>query len=192
VPTAENVPLVVPDPLNPRFSYGGGKIISELIALNYGRKHFERVTVFRPHNVYGPNMGFEHVIPQFAMRMTKLSAEQPQGVIDFPIQGDGSETRSFAFVDDAIDGIVRVMEHGEHLGIYHIGTDVETSIADLAKETAKCFGREIRILPGELTQGSTRRRCPDISKIRSLGYTPRVPLAEGLARTVEWYRTAKR
>ena len=72
VPTAEDVPLSVPNPLNPRYSYGGGKIISELIALNYGQKHFKRVTVFRPHNVYGPNMGREHVVPQFVLRLRKL------------------------------------------------------------------------------------------------------------------------
>jgi len=55
-------------------------------------KHFKRVTVFRPHNVYGPNMGFEHVVPQFAMRLRELAGKQPSGTIDFPIQGDGSET----------------------------------------------------------------------------------------------------
>ena len=66
VPTDEHAPLIVPDPTNPRYSYGGGKIISELMALNYGRKYFERVLIFRPHNVYGPDMGWEHVVPQFA------------------------------------------------------------------------------------------------------------------------------
>ena len=62
VPTDESAPLSIPDVLNPRYSYGGGKIISELLALNYGRRHFERVVVFRPHNVYGPDMGREHVL----------------------------------------------------------------------------------------------------------------------------------
>ena len=57
VPTSENVPLIVPDLLNPRYSYGGGKLISELLAINYGRSHFERVVIFRPHNVFGPDMG---------------------------------------------------------------------------------------------------------------------------------------
>src|SRR5262249_3999737 len=58
----ESAPLVVPDPHNPRLSYGAGKIISEMMVINYGRKHFERVLIFRPHNVYGPDMGFDHVI----------------------------------------------------------------------------------------------------------------------------------
>ena len=55
----------MPDPLNSRFSYGAGKIISEFMAINYGRKFFERVLIFRPHNVYGPDMGFEHVLRNF-------------------------------------------------------------------------------------------------------------------------------
>ena len=64
IPTPEDVPLVIPDIHNPRYSYGGGKIISELLAINYGRKDFERVVTVRPHNVFGPDMGWEHVIPQ--------------------------------------------------------------------------------------------------------------------------------
>ena len=85
-----------------------------------------------------------------------------------------------------------VLERGEHLGIYHIGTDVETTIARLAEQVAGCFGRSIRIIPGKIQQGSTLRRCPDIAKLRGLGYEPRVALKEGLARTVEWYRTLDR
>jgi nucleoside-diphosphate-sugar epimerase len=189
VPTSENVPLVVPDPLNPRFSYGGGKIISELLALNYGRKHFQRVTVFRPHNVYGPAMGFEHVIPQFAMRMKKLIEQQPTGPIDFPIQGTGDETRAFCYIDDAVDGILYVLDRGEHMGIYHVGTDVETKVSDLAREVARCFGREIRIVQGEIQPGSTLRRCPDITKLRKLGFNPPVSLQDGLKKTVDWYGT---
>ncbi|MGA8366187.1 MAG: NAD-dependent epimerase/dehydratase family protein [Candidatus Acidiferrales bacterium] len=186
IPTPEDVPLSVPDALNPRYSYGGGKIISELMLLNYGRKHLDRAIIFRPHNVYGPDMGREHVIPQFAMRMAAFAAEP--GVIDFPIQGTGRETRAFVYITDLIDGVMRVLERGEHLGIYHIGTDVETTVADLAQEVARCFGREIRVVPGELRPGGPLRRCPDITRMRALGYQPRVPLAEGLAATVDWYR----
>ncbi len=186
IPTPENVPLSVPDVLNPRYSYGGGKIISELMLINYGRKHFDRAVIFRPHNAYGPEMGWEHVIPQFAMRMAELAAKP--GVVDFPIQGTGRETRAFVYISDLIDGVMRVLDRGEHLGIYHIGTDVETTIADLAHAVARCFGREIRLVPGELRPGGPLRRCPDISRMRALGYQPRVPLAEGLAATVDWYR----
>jgi nucleoside-diphosphate-sugar epimerase len=186
IPTSENVPLSVPDVLNPRYSYGGGKIISELMLINYGRKHFDRAVIFRPHNAYGPEMGWEHVIPQFAMRMAELAAKP--GVVDFPIQGTGRETRAFVYISDLIDGVMRVIDRGEHLGIYHVGTDVETTVADLAQEVARCFGREIRVVPGELRPGGPLRRCPDISRLRALGYQPRVPLAEGLTATVDWYR----
>ena len=136
IPTDESVPLVVPDPHNPRFSYGGGKIISELMAINFGRKHFERVLIFRPHNVYGPDMGFEHVIPQFALRLHRTAAEFPTGPLPFPLQGNGAETRSFCHVDDLVAGVMVMREHGEHLGIYHVGTSEEVSIAELARRIA--------------------------------------------------------
>src|SRR5439155_22519347 len=175
-----------PDPLNPRFSYGGGKIISELLSLNYGRKYFDRAVVFRPHNVYGPDMGREHVIPQFVLRMKELAASA-QGPLQFPIQGNGKETRAFLFIDDFVAGLLAIMQRGQHLGIYHIGTEVETSIETLARAVARQVGLEIEIIPGPLTPGSTARRCPDIGKLKSLGFTPKVSLEEGLARTVPWY-----
>src|SRR6266853_2563397 len=186
VPTDETVALSIPDPLNPRYSYGGVKIISELLALNYGRKKMRRVVIFRPHNVYGPDMGWEHVIPQFALRMHEL-CKRTQGVVTFPIQGAGNETRSFIFIDDMIVGLLKLIEKGEHLGIYHIGTEDETTIKELAEEVARCFDREIQIAPGPLKAGGTLRRCPNVKKIRALGYAPTVSLKQGLAATVPWY-----
>jgi len=187
VPTDETVPLSVPDVLNPRYSYGGGKVACELMAINYGRTHFDRVTIFRPHNVYGPDMGSEHVIPQFALRMRALCAET-EGTVRLPIQGTGEETRAFVYIDDLADGVLRVLAAGRHLGIYHIGTEEEVTIAHLAREVGRCFGREVEIVPSELMLGGTPRRCPDISKMRALGYSPRIALREGLAATVPWYR----
>ena len=186
-PTDETAPLVVPDPLNPRFSYGGGKIISELMAINYGRKALERVLIFRPHNVYGPDMGLEHVIPQFCRRLNDAARARPSGRIPFEIQGDGSQTRSFCHVDDLVDGVMIMRERGEHLGIYHIGTAEEVTIAELARRIAAHAGREIELIPGPAPAGGTQRRCPDIAKLGALGYAPRVPLAKGLPPTVDWY-----
>jgi nucleoside-diphosphate-sugar epimerase len=187
VPTDESAPLVIPDPLNPRLSYAAGKIISEMLAINHGRKHFERVLIFRPHNVYGPDMGFDHVIPQFAMRLNRLGRERAEGALPFPIQGSGKETRSFCHVDDLVAGVMVMRERGEHLGIYHIGTAEEVAIADLAHRMARMIGREIVLEPSAVAQGSTPRRCPDISKLRALGYEPRVTLAAGLPPTLKWY-----
>ncbi len=187
IPTDETVPLVVPDLLNPRFSYGGGKIISELLAVNYGRKHFDHMLICRPHNVYGPDMGREHVIPQFVLRIKEIGERQPAGVLDFAIQGSGEETRSFIYIDDFVRGLLRIMETGDRLGIYHVGTEREISIRDLAHLVAATCDREIRIVPGELLAGSTPRRCPDVRKLRNLGFEPEVRLEEGVRRTAAWY-----
>ena len=187
VPTAEDAPLSIPDPRNPRYSYAGGKIISELLALNYGRKYFERVVVFRPHNVYGADMGWEHVLPQFALRLHDLEQSQ-ENPLPFPIQGTGQETRAFVYIDDFTDGLVRVIDRGEHLGIYHIGTTEEITIAEAARIVAGAFGRSIRIVPGAAALGGTQRRCPDITKLKALGYQPRVMAAAGIPLLAEWYR----
>lgn len=186
IPTNENVPLSVPDPLNPRYSYGGGKIISELLAINYGRRHFDRVVIFRPHNVYGPDMGSEHVIPQLTARAVTLAATTT-GSVRLPIQGDGSEMRSFIHIDDATEGIIHVIDRGAHLGIYHIGTEDEITIAGLAMEIGRCLGRDVEVVPSDRPAGAAVRRCPDIAKLRALGFIPQVSLAEGLRGTVAWY-----
>jgi nucleoside-diphosphate-sugar epimerase len=188
VPTDEGVPLMIPDVLNPRLSYGAGKIISEMMAINYGRKHFERVLIFRPHNVYGPDMGFDHVIPEFVVRLKRAIASRAEGgAVPFPIQGSGAETRSFCHVDDLVAGVMIMRERGEHLGIYHVGTTEEITIADLARRIARTAGRQIALEPSQVRAGSTARRCPDISKLAALGYRPRVPLDQGLPPVLRWY-----
>jgi nucleoside-diphosphate-sugar epimerase len=186
IPTDETVALSIPDCLNPRYSYAGGKIISELMAINFGRRHFERVTIVRPHNVYGPDMGSEHVIPQFVRRMKALQSHRGEP-IPFPIQGTGQQTRSFVFVDDFIDGLMLVLERGEHLGVYHIGTLEEVRIETLAGLVAEYYGRPIQIVPGPASDGGATRRCPDITKMTSLGYRPRFSLQGALPRVIEWY-----
>ncbi len=188
IPTDETAPLTIPDPLNPRYSYGGGKMISELMAINFGRKYFERVLIFRPHNVYGPDMGWEHVIPQLALRFDAAAKAQPSGTLRFEIQGTGKDTRSFCYIDDLVAGIAVMLEKGSHLGIYHIGTTEEVTIAELARRIAGIAGREVELVSGKSAPGGTARRCPDISKLAGLGYKPRVPLNDGLKPTLDWYR----
>lgn len=187
VPTPEEVALTVPDPTNPRYSYGGGKIICELLALHYGRSFLDRVLIFRPHNVYGPDMGWEHVLPQFVLRMRDLCAAQPDGRIRFQIQGSGEETRAFIHIDDFTDGLAVIMERGEHRGIYHLGSSEEISIAAVAQEVGSCFQREVEIVPGPLQPGSPVRRCPDITKLARLGFRPRIAFRDGLPGVAQWY-----
>lgn len=191
-PTDETVPLTIPDPLNPRFSYSAGKILGEMMVLHAGAGGPGRVAVVRPHNVYGPDMGGEHVIPQFVLRMRRC-VRGASGRVPFPIEGTGEETRAFLWVDDFIDGWMAVMERGEHRGIYHVGTSEEIAIAELARQVAAYFGATIEIVPGTRREGSPPRRCPDIARARALGFAPRMAFAEGLRRTAEWYdRNAER
>lgn len=188
IPTDESVGLSIPDPMNPRYSYAAAKMISEILTINYGRKRLPRAVIFRPHNVFGPDMGWEHVIPEFALRMKKAAGLNPSGTVDFHILGTGRETRSFIYIDDFIKGLRLVMARGDHLGIYHIGSQNEISIRQVAEAVGRCFGRSIRVISsGAAPKGGAPRRCPDIRKIRALGFKPEYSFAEGLKRTVEWY-----
>ena len=144
IPTPETERLIVPDPFNPRYSYGGGKIMWELLTINFGRKYLDKAIIYRPHNVYGPDMGWEHVLPQFAIRMNKLVQETAEGVINFPIQGSGKETRAFVYIDDFIDGVITLVKKGKHLNIYNIGTMDEISIKNVAVMVGKIFNKRIK------------------------------------------------
>ncbi len=186
IPSDEMVPLSIPDPMNPRYSYAAGKIISEMMAINFGRRHFERVIIFRPHNVYGPDMGWEHVVPQFVLRMRELCREATDPN-RFPIQGTGKETRAFVFIDDFIEGLMLVVARGEHLGIYHIGTMEELAIEEVARLVAEYFGRRIEVVPSAPAKGGTPRRCPDIAKLAALGYQPKYAFRQGLPIVAKWY-----
>jgi len=183
VPTDETVPMVIPDSLNPRYSYGGSKLISELIAFNYGKDVFRQVQVFRPHNVYGPDMGWKHVIPQLIGKARAAAAAHEA----LEIQGDGTETRAFCYVDDIVDGIVTMHAAGGNREVYHIGSMEEVSIRDLVARIIAGLGLALEVRPGPAMEGGTPRRCPDIGKMRAIGYEPKVTLDEGLRRTIAWY-----
>jgi len=157
------------------------------MTINYGRKHFDRAMIFRPHNVYGPAMGWEHVIPQFVTRMKELCSNTKERKIKFTIQGSGKETRAFVFIDDFIDGLMIMLEKGGHLDIYHIGTMEEISISRVAIEVGRYFGRQVIVIPSKRAKGSAPRRCPDITKLGKLGYKPKVFFSEGLKITAKWY-----
>ena len=193
VPTPEDTALTVPDPLNPRYSYGGGKIASELAALAWQRAGvLDRVVIARPHNIYGPDMGREHVIPEFCIRMNKLITELPpeSGPVPFRIQGTGQETRSFCWIGDCTDQLALLLDPGTPAGIYHAGTMNEITISQVARLVAESYDRQVKVEPGTLPQGSPPRRLPDLAKITRLGggrMTAR-PFADGLRETVAWYR----
>lgn len=172
----ETIPLVIPDEFNPRYSYSAGKIISEMMAIHCGL--FDRLLIVRPFNVYGPGMSEGHVIPDMIAQLKSLNGKNPA---PFAILGNGAETRSFCYIDDLVAGVMLVREYGQHNGIYNIGTTDEISIGSLAHKLAGLAGRQITLQEAnQLREGDAPRRRPDISKIESLGYRPRVDLETGL------------
>ena len=187
IPTPEEIPLVIPDVTNARYSYGGGKIFCELWASTMCRNDFDKMVVFRPHNVYGPNMGFEHVVPEIICRAYSLARSRGTGSI--AIQGDGRQTRAFIYIDDFVDGVQALIEKGRSMETYNIGTMDEISIGELASkvETLFALGDAGPSPSLGVPCGSTIRRCPDITKISELGFNPVTSLDEGLRKTVEWY-----
>ena len=183
VPTKEDdVILKIPDIYNPRYSYGGGKILTELFGIHYGKKYFKKLIIFRPHNVYGEDMGLEHVIPQLIIKAKNLHKNK-----NFYIKGSGNEIRSFIHIDDFINAFNLLVEKGKHLQIYNIGTSDKIKIKVLANLILKLMNRKANIKKSPIAYGGTKVRCPDISKIKKLGFYPKVSLNEGLKKTMAWY-----
>src|SRR3989338_7445768 len=182
LPTPENVPLVIADTYNPRWSYGGQKLIGELFFIHYSKAYNFRMSIVRPHNFYGPRAGYEHVVPQMTARIGR--SEDP-----FIMYGS-DETRSFCYIDDAVEAIQTVM--GSKVtdgGTYHIGTNVETSMQELAEELfAIAKWHPSKSEERKAPAGSVKRRLPDVSKIKhDTGWEAKVGLTDGLTRTYEWY-----
>jgi len=183
IPTDEHEPLRIPNIFNPRYSYGGGKILTELMGIHYGKKYFKKLIIFRPHNVYGPNMGYDHVIPEFINRFIKMKKKDNK----FEIKGSGNETRSFIFIDDFVRAFDLILKKGKHLNIYNIGTDEEIKIKHLALKISKFFNKKIILRRKNIAKGSTKRRCPNILKITKLGFRQKCNLNLGLHKTIDWY-----
>ena len=132
-------------------------------------------------------MGFGHVIPQLIEKIFKASDRLKRTEAEIEIFGDGSATRAFCHIDDAVDGIVVAARSEEDPGIYHLGVETESTILELVAYLGAAMGVSVVPIGGDAPKGETSRRCPDISKLRGLGYAPSVSLRDGVARTVPWY-----
>lgn len=175
IPTPESIPMIVPDLENPRYSYGLGKIVQEFYGY-HAMKNLKRFVIFRPHNIYGPNMGNLHVVPQL-IKKCKIAIDSGG---DLEIEGDGTQTRSFCFIDDFVAAFEIIFELGKHRNVYNIGTLEEVSIIDLAKQISNLMGFRGGIKTSSGPTGGTSRRLPDISKIVNLGFDRKVSLESGL------------
>lgn len=182
VPTPESIPLAIEDIGHPRFTYAVTKMLGESGFLNYSRKCGFEATIVRYHNVFGPRMGFKHVIPHLVQRF--LDGENP-----FKVYGH-DQTRAFCYITDAVEGTVMAMESERSNGeIYHIGTMEEITIEELIKTTGDFFGFDGEYVNAPTYPGSVARRCPDITKaFEQLGFEPKVNWKEGLRETLAWYK----
>jgi nucleoside-diphosphate-sugar epimerase len=178
-PTPEAVPLVVPDPFNPRYSYGLGKIVQEFMSI-HADTFLNRLAIFRPHNIYGPDMGFQHVIPELC---SKIMTEDGDQVV---LKGDGSQSRSFCHISDFVQGFNLLLNAEFERETFNLGTREEVTISHLAGVIASSLGRQIKFSTSVAPTGETNRRVPDISKIEKLGFSQVTKLQTGVSEYCEW------
>jgi len=170
------------DPTGIRSTYEEGKRFAESLIMLYVRKYKLNATIARVFNVYGPGMAPSEtrVIPRMIIQAIK---DEP-----IPVQGDGSQTRTFCYVDDMVKGVILLMEKGRSGEVYNLGSDQEITMMDLAtqiKKTTRTTARVSRILRPSHDHNS---RHPDLAKITKLGWKQTVDLEEGLQRTIQYFR----
>jgi len=181
LPTPESTPLAISPLDHPRTSYMLSKIYGEALVHQAGLPF----TIVRPHNFYGPRMGLAHVVPQLLQRIHD-SADGDELVV-YSVE----HRRTFCFIDDAIEYLVRLTASPDAAGgTFNIGVQSpEVTIGELAELLCGVVGRDLLAVPGETTPGSPPRRCPDMATtIGVTGHQPAVSLEEGVARTYRWYR----
>ncbi len=171
------------NPIGPRSCYDEGKRVAESLIMNYHLAHDIDIRIVRIFNTYGPRMD-----PNDGRVVSNFINQALRGE-PLTIYGDGSQTRSFCYVDDLVRGFIKFMEQDEHIGPINMGNPVENTMHELAdavlKATSAECGKDFRPLPKD----DPKRRCPDITRARTLlGWEPQVDLATGLKHTVDYYR----
>lgn len=172
------------NPIGLRSCYDEGKRLAECLFFDYHRQNGVDIRVVRIFNTYGPRMnpGDGRVISNFIVQA--LRGE------DITVYGDGAQTRSFCYVEDLVEGLVRMMDQDGFLGPVNLGNPTEFTIRQLAETVIRLVGAPSRIVCRPLPPDDPVRRKPDISLAREkLGWEPQVPLETGLARTIEYFRS---
>lgn len=170
------------NPVGPRGVYDEAKRFMESITMAYHNFHGVQTRIIRIFNTYGPRMRLDdgRALPTFMSQA--LRGE------DVTVFGDGSQTRSFCYVDDLVDGIYRLLLGDYHLPV-NIGNPVEISLLDFAKEVVSLVGKDVKIVFEPLPQDDPKQRQPNITKAKEiLGWSPKVDRSEGLKRTLEYFK----
>ena len=172
------------NPIGLRSCYDESKRYAEAVTMAWHRVHGMDTRIVRIFNTYGPRMAFDdgRVLPAFL-----AAAETGEPLV---VHGDGAQTRSFCYVSDTVAGILRVLD-GQGIEPVNVGGPGETTIRAFAELVIEITGREARIESGPANPDDPLRREPDLTRLRGLGWTPTVPLREGLERTLQWYRTQR-
>ena len=171
------------NPIGPRACYDEGKRCAETLFFDYHRQHNLRIKVARIFNTYGPRMhpNDGRVVSNFIVQALK---GEP-----ITVYGDGKQTRAFCYVDDLVEGFLRLMATSDEItGPINLGNPVETPVVVLAEKIIELVGSKSKIESRPLPVDDPVQRCPDISRARNLlGWEPRVPLATGLERTIAFF-----
>ena len=173
------------NPVGLRSCYDEGKRCAETLFFDYYRQHQVKIKVARIFNTYGP-----HMHPQDGRVISNFIVQALQGD-DLTVYGNGAQTRSFCYVDDLIDGLIALMQSPDGVvGPVNLGNPGEYTVLELAEMILKLIGGRSKIVFKPLPQDDPTQRQPDITVARStLGWEPKVPLQEGLERTIQYFRT---
>ena len=180
IPTKEKTPLIINDIFEPRSTYKLSKIVGEVMCVNSGVPY----TILRPHNIYGPRMGMDHVIPELIKKMIEIKDSDIIKIKSY------EHTRAFCYIDDAINIIALIVDSSFTKNkVLNLGCEKpEISIGALAELINKVINKKIIFQPGKIENGSPSRRSPDmaytLSLIDSYDY---FSLEEGLKKTFNWY-----
>ena len=176
------------NPIGPRACYDEGKRCAETLFFNYRQQYQVRAKVARIFNTYGPRMraGDGRVVPNFIVQALQGDP--------ITIYGAGTQTRSFCYVDDLIDGLMRLMAAPDRVaGPINLGNPVELSIVELAELVIEMTGSPTQLVFMPLPDDDPCRRRPDVTRARTtLGWEPATPLRQGLARTIEYFEEQRR
>ena len=171
------------NPIGIRSCYDEGKRAAECLMMDYQRQNHVNVKIARIFNTYGPRMAQNdgRVVSNFIIQALRKN--------DITVYGDGNQTRSFCYVDDLIDGLIRLMDTPDSfLGPVNIGNPVEFRIIDLAETVIRMTQSSSKIIFAPLPQDDPMQRKPDISLAReTLGWEPKIPLEEGLRKTIAYF-----
>jgi UDP-glucuronate decarboxylase len=171
----------------PRACYDEGKRAAEALSFDFDRLHRAEIRVARIFNTYGPRMQADDG------RVVSNAINQALDGADITIYGDGTQTRSFCYADDLVEGLMRLMAYdGPQPGAVNLGNPIELTVKDLVQRVLQMTRSGSRLVQCPLPVDDPRRRKPDIGRAQALlGWAPVTPLAEGLRATIDWFSTAR-